>query len=436
MEAGAEAERAYAYEDAAAHFERALEALELVPDAGARERIDAWLALGGVRWRGGEPGARAAYLAAAELARACHDAEALVAAALGAGGRVYAPGQADPEYVELVEAALAVAGVEGAVRARLLGRLGEALPDGERRTRASIEALRLARASRDSATIAVALLSRHAALLHIAGLADRLELAWEAIRLADASGLRETSALARHWLVFDLVEAGDIAGAQALHAELAEIAGELRQPLYQHSSLAWSAIWAGLAGRFREAERLAREGLRLASRAGAPDARANFTAQLLPLRREQGRLAEVEPELRSAASPGVLPWAAFLPLAQLEAGDPSAAARSFDAAVRVVPSGLLWLPANAWLAEAAAGLGRRDACAELFSRLEPYAGRVVQAGFTGCWGAVDRYLGLLSSALGRDEPARRHLDAALRLHESIGAVALIRRTERDLAGLA
>ena len=96
IEAGAEAERAYAYEDAATHLERALEALELVPDAGVRERIDAWLALGGVRWKGGEPGARAAYFAAAELARGCGDAEALVAAALGAGGRVYAPGQSDP----------------------------------------------------------------------------------------------------------------------------------------------------------------------------------------------------------------------------------------------------------------------------------------------------------------------------------------------------
>ena len=435
MEAGVEAERAYAFEDAAAHFERALEALDLVPDAGVRERIDAWLALGGVRWKGGEPGARDAYFAAAELARGCGDAEALVAAALGAGGRVYAPGQSDPQYVELVESALAAADAEGGIRARLLGRLAEALPDGAPRSRASDDALRLGRASGDPSTVAVTLLSRHAALLHISGLDDRLELAREAIRLADSAGLRETSALARHWLVFDLVEAGDVAAAQALHEELAAIVGKLRQPLYQHSSLAWGAIWAGLAGRFGEAERLALEGLRLAERAGAPDARANFTAQLLPLRREQGRLGEIEPELRLVGGSGVLAWAAFLPLAQLEAGDASAAARSFEAARRSLPSGLWWLPANAWLAETAARLGRWDACLELLERLEPYAGRIVQAGFTGCWGAVDRYLGLLSAAVGRSEAARRQLDAALRLHQAIGAVALVRRTERDLGGL-
>jgi hypothetical protein len=95
----------------------------------------------------------------------------------------------------------------------------------------------------------------------------------------------------------------------------------------------------------------------------------------------------------------------------------------------------LWLPANAWLADAAVQLGRRDVCPELLARLEPYAGRIVQAGFTGCWGAVDRYVGLLYSALGDDESARRHLDAALRLHASIGAVALARRTERELRAM-
>ena len=63
-------------------------------------RMEAWLALGSVRWQGGEPGARDAYHAAAEIAERRGDTATLVTAALGAGGRVYAPGRPDPAYVQ------------------------------------------------------------------------------------------------------------------------------------------------------------------------------------------------------------------------------------------------------------------------------------------------------------------------------------------------
>ncbi len=105
------------------------------------------------------------------------------------------------------------------------------------------------------------------------------------------------------------------------------------------------------------------------------------------------------------------------------------AARTFAAALADVPAGLLWLPAAAWLAEAAARLGDTDACTALLSRLEPYAGRVVQASFTGCWGAVDRFLGLLTGALGRRADAERHLAARARpVTSSLGAGPLADRT--------
>ena len=158
--------------------------------------------------------------------------------------------------------------------------------------------MRLARTCGDGEVMACALLSRHAALLHARHLDERFALAEEAVRVADRDGLHELAALARHWLAHDLMESADVEGARCRHAELVALAGELHQPLYQHAALAWRGVWAQLGGRWDEAERMAREGLRLAERAGAPDARANFTAQLLPLRREQGRL----PELRERAA--------------------------------------------------------------------------------------------------------------------------------------
>jgi DNA-binding SARP family transcriptional activator len=433
VEAGAEAARAYAYEDAAAHFERALEALALVPDPDDGLRAEIWLALGTVRWQGGEPGARAAFDAAAEIASLRGDAPMLVRAALGAGGRFYAPGRPDPAYVDLLERALAAAPATR-TRARLLGRLAETLTDGPRRAEVSAEAVRLARADGDPAGLAPALLSRHAAHLHPRHLDERLALAGDAVALADAAALGETAALARHWLIYDLVEAGDLDAAHGRQEELATLARELQQPLYQHSALAWRGVWAQLAGRAEEAERLAREGLRLAERARARDARAHFTGQLLAILRDQGRLPELLPDLERlvAERSEVLPWRALLPLAKLDAGDAVAAGAAFDAALADGQCGLLWLPAHAWLAEAAALLGRTDACATLLERLAPYEGRLVQASFTGCWGAVERPLGLLARALGREAEAARYLDAALERHERIGAAPLARRSRGEL----
>jgi AAA ATPase domain/Bacterial transcriptional activator domain len=390
LEAGAEAMRAYAFEDAARHCERALEALPGHDDAA---RAEAWLALGSALRQGGEPGARAAFDAAAEIAERRGDAALLARAVLGAGGGFYAPRRVDAAHVARLERALARAdGID--TRGRLLSRLAETLPDGARRVQVSAEATALARAGGEPAALATALLGRHAAHLHAEHLELRRGLAEEAVAVADAAALREAGALARHWLIHDLVEAAELDAARARHEELCALAAGLPEPLLRHSALAWRAVFAQLAGRGEQAERLAREGLRLGERAGVPSARAHFTAQLAAIRRPQGRLPELLGVLERLAAQRseTMAWAALLPLAHLDAGDAVAAGDAFAAALAAVPGGLLWLPATAWLAEAAAALGRTDASAALREQLEPYAGRLVQASFTGCWGGVDRLL--------------------------------------------
>jgi hypothetical protein len=89
----------------------------------------------------------------------------------------------------------------------------------------------------------------------------------------------------------------------------------------------------------------------------------------------------------------------------------------------------------AWLAEAAVALEQTSACGTLLARLEGYAGRFVQAGFAGTWGAVDRLLGLLAGAVGRHDEAERHLGSALGLHVELQAGPLAARTRRDQSRL-
>jgi DNA-binding SARP family transcriptional activator len=445
VDAAGEAERAHAYEEAARHYERALQALEASSVADESARVDILLDLGTVRWQGGEPGARGAFEEAATLARRRGDAESLLRAVLGAGGRFYAPGRPNPSYVAQLEQVLARSrGIGQADRARLLARLAEALAgsDGARAKDVSAEAVRQAREAGDDDALVVAQLSRHAALLHIQHLRERLEIAEEAAALADRSGLREFAALGRHWHVYDLMEGADFGYAHARHAELEQLALQLQQPLYRHSALAWSGVFAQLTGQLDESERLACEGLRLAERAGARDARGHFTAQLLAVRREQGRMAELLPEIERLAadrSPALC-WSALLPLVHLDAGDHERAASVLAELAADgfadVPDGLLWLPSMAWLGEAAAAIRDPATSATLLVQLEPYAGRLVQVGFAGCWGALDHVLGLLADATGHRQVAEHHLRAALRDHSALEAPLLVARTRRALSELS
>ena len=437
---------AHAYEDAAAHYDRSLTALALARPDDVAARADLLLALGRARWQASERGPRLAFEMAAALARELGSAERLARAALGAGGRYYAPGIPDPPYVALLEEALAtLEPADSVLRVRLLARLAENQsvlePTGPAATSAR-DAIAMARRIGEPSALATALMSMHAARLHSEHAAERRRLAEEALALAGELQDDELAALGRHWLIYDLVELGELTEARQRWKELDGLANHLRQPLYRHSALAWRAVWAGLAARFDEVERLAHESVQLAERAGDPDARTHFTAQLLAPRREQGRLDELrEPIARFADDSGAvaLHWRAVLPLAHLDAGDTTAARAAFDDAfaggVAAIARTMLWLSTTVALAEAAAALSDREAAGALYPALEPHADRLVQTGFTGCAGSVQRVLGRLAATLDRRQAAERHFEAALMHHKALVAPALTARTQCDYGEL-
>ena len=86
------------------------------------------------------------------------------------------------------------------------------------------------------------------------------------------------------------------------------------------------------------------------------------------------------------------------------------------------------------LAEVAAQLRDLARAEALYDLLAPAAGTASLIGGTAYHGAVDRYLGLLATVLGRHDDAVAHHENALAIHERMRAGAWIARTQFDLAG--
>jgi hypothetical protein len=84
-------------------------------------------------------------------------------------------------------------------------------------------------------------------------------------------------------------------------------------------------------------------------------------------------------------------------------------------------------------AEAACGLGDRNAAEVLYGQLLPFAGLHAYGPTEGAVGAVDRYLGLLADLLGRDVDAESHLRSAIRLNDAMQARPYSAHARRELA---
>src|SRR5205807_8705732 len=82
----------------------------------------------------------------------------------------------------------------------------------------------------------------------------------------------------------------------------------------------------------------------------------------------------------------------------------------------------LWLASLAYLTDACAAVGDEEVAALVRPELEPHAGTTVIIGYgVACYGAADRYLGMLATTLRDWEVAQRHFDSALELNGRMGA---------------
>jgi DNA-binding CsgD family transcriptional regulator len=148
---------------------------------------------------------------------------------------------------------------------------------------------------------------------------------------------------------------------------------------------------------------------------------------MFSIRREQGRLAELAPVIRILAGEDRLggPWRPGLVAVLSELGMEAEARRELT---RIAAEGLdpyresLWLTSLTYLTDACALLGDEATAALVYPELEPLGGGNVMIGhLVSCYGAVDRYLGMLAATLGKPERAVEHIERALELNRRMGA---------------
>ena len=438
LAAARRADRLLAWEEAAQHYRAALRTRELTGGRADRVRADLLLALGASEDHAGmEEEARGTFAAAADTARALGDGALLGRAALGFAGQWSILGRVDDARVALLEEALTALGDEDTpLRARLLARLAlELYYSGEpdRRLALSEEAVEIARRLGDPRTLATCLDARHYALWRPENVNERLEVASELRRVAEETGDPELELEGAGWTVVDLLELGDVQGADIQIAAASKLAEALQRPIW----LWWSSLLrctrAQLVGRFDDAERLAEETLEIGRRGQAENALNAYAQAMFNIRREQGRLGEVEPAVRGFIEvyPMLVAWRAALALMLVELGRIDEARAEFEAVtVEGLPRDANWLIGVTLLAEVCGALGDGERAQALYDALEPYAGRNVVVGRAAtCNGAASRLLGILAGAMRQWELAEGHFIGALAMHERMGARPWVARTQ-------
>ncbi len=441
LRAGRAAIAALAFDEGAAQLRTAL---ELGIDSRSR-RAEAFLELGSASHRAGKaPDALEAFRSAAEIARELGDAEILTRAAIGYEDTCWRPGITDQGAVELLEEAAVALGEESSkLRVGVLGGLARALDlrgDRERGAIARASAITMARRLQDPAGLATALVRSYWSR-GTSSLEEILEMLTEARDLGEELGDTEIRAEAMSWRVPTFVALCDIESARRETVALREAAEQAAQPFVLHVAEHYGSAIALADGHLDEAEARARRSHEWSLLLTGRDASGVYGTQMFSIRREQGRLAELAPVTRILAGEARRegPWRPGLVALLVELGMEAEARRELSL---VVDQGVdrfresLWIASLTYLADAAAALNDQATAGLVYPELEPLAGANVMIGhLVGCYGAVDRYLGMLATTLGEWERAEAHFAVAMDLNRRMGAETWLAHTAYEYARL-
>ncbi len=414
--------------EAAYHYRVALD-LEIALDRPDAERADLLVRLGDAQHRAGEAQALDTLEEGARLARRSGAHDVLVRAAIAADRGFMLLDNRAPEYLEMVEAALAVADpADVATFARLRALLAWSLmytPDAARRLAAAHEAFDLATEYGDPTLLAQIAPAVLYGLWAPGRRVLRARVAAQAIHAAETVGdpRLEFSAYLSAYNV--AVESADhVVAARSLAKVRATIRG-VAEPRLRWTAGLYDAFDATMAGRLDEAEAIATTNLELGTQIGETDAFTFFAAQVYVIGTFAGRHEELLPLVEQAANdnPGVVPFKLAYGIICAEVGREEVAREILAAGLSTRFSEIsvdnIWTTSVIGYAVLAIDLGDADAAAQLLPLIEPFASEVAFNGVTS-QGPIAAYAGKLASLLGQHEAADQHLLAALEIANAFG----------------
>jgi tetratricopeptide (TPR) repeat protein len=162
--------------------------------------------------------------------------------------------------------------------------------------------------------------------------------------------------------------------------------------------------------------------------------------QMFSLRREQGRLRELEPLVKYflAQHKEAGAWRPGLAVIYAELGRREEAQDQFEHLARFdfadIPRDSMWMATMTYLADVCTFLHDKARAAMLYEMLLPYEHlNVVSGGPAVCCGAVSRHSGALAATLERWDDAQSHFDHALTRNADLGARPFLAQTQYQYA---
>ncbi len=319
------------------------------------------------------------------------------------------------------------------LRVRVLSGLARALANRGEQERGGIarqSAIAMARRLDDRYALATVLMRSYWAR-GINTLEEILEMLTEAEALGAELGDIEIQAEAREWRLAALIKLGKLEEARLEAEVVSDLANRMGQPFILHVVEQYASTIAVAQGRLYEAEASAARSHDWSRLLTGRDASGVYGIQMFSLRREQGRLAELAPVIRVLAagdrwgawSPGLVALLAELGMDDEVRGHLSRMALDGLGSLRESP----WLASLTYLADASSVVGSEEMAALVYPELEVYGGENVMVGYgVACYGATDRYLGMLAATLGEWDVAEQRLRCGARAQRPDGGLDVAR----------
>jgi class 3 adenylate cyclase len=445
MRAGERSIELLAYEEAAGHFERASQVLDLKEAPDERQREEILVTLGSALARAGQGDAAVSILKEAmETPASRTDAELFAKLALVYADAVISSsepfgGRAWPVLRDALEV---IGSADSATRVRLLARLGS-LPvlgmSTQERFDFAREAIEVADRIGDASGAIPARLALVAALGGPDHLDERMPRARELVTLASEAGAKSQEMFGHLVSMACALRKGNIDDVDEEISIIVPMADELREPLY----LNWRHILTGMRaimdGRWADAEGAAQEMMALWQRFQMTVSFNNAAILLYEVRRSQGRLAELEGPLQiirqQTPNPTTETALAFMYCEQAETDKARVifdqlAADGFEN----IPRDLLWSTAISLLIYVARSLEDRERTRTLYDMLLPLREENLVVGDGIIYiGSAALVLGVGATVLGDWDEAEKHFVGAIEMERRCKAPAYIARGQYEYA---